>query len=88
MVKRSKNRKAKTASSEGGIIAAVTQDVELTVEEAEEAAKKVVRAAAAALSITTGQVSAEELALSRKRSRAGKKSAPSRPSKTKGTRKG
>jgi hypothetical protein len=52
MPKRSYKRNAETKG--GGIVAAVTQDIELTVEQAEEAAKKAAHAAAAALRIASG----------------------------------
>jgi len=81
MPKRSNKRGAETKSAAGGVVGAMTQDIELTVEEAEEAAKKVVRAAASALGIATGEVSDEVKALSRKRPVLAKPARPTRTSK-------
>ena len=83
MAKRSNKNGAKTGRNAGGIGSALTQDVELTVEEVEETAKKVVRAAASALSIATGEVSDEVLALSKKSSAPAKSGGSRRASKRK-----
>jgi hypothetical protein len=50
----------------GGIVGAITQDVELTIEQAEDAAKKAARKAAVTLGIADVEVSEEMRALSRK----------------------
>jgi hypothetical protein len=51
MQKRSKMQDADDETTAGGIVGAVTQDLELTVEQAEEAAKKAAHKAAVALGI-------------------------------------
>jgi hypothetical protein len=78
MPKRSKKSNKESDTSDGGILAAVTQDLELTVEQAEEAAKKAAHAAADALRIMTpgalpvpqpkskkGSITAKQIAQSR-----------------------
>jgi len=49
MAKRSSKRKPDVKHKASGVLAAATQDLELTVEQAEAVAEKTVRAAAAAL---------------------------------------
>lgn len=83
MPRRSSKHGADTRRKGGGIVGAMTQDVELTVEEVEETAKKVVRAAAAALSIATKEVSDEVKALSRKRPAPAKPAGPTQASRRK-----
>jgi hypothetical protein len=55
MAKRSKKGGADSNLRGGGIVGAVTQDIELTVEQAEEAAKKAAHKAAVALGIASDE---------------------------------
>jgi hypothetical protein len=86
MPKQSKKRAKESDKSDGGILAAVTQDLELTVEQAEEAAKRAAHAAADALKIVTpsdqpvllprskkGSITAKQIAQSRASNRSRRK---------------
>ncbi len=77
MPKRSKKRNADTKRTGGGIVAAVTQDFELTVEQAEEAAKKAAHAAAVALGLASGEAPAAKPS-SKERFGTAKQAAPTR----------
>ncbi len=86
MPKQSKKRGKESDTSDGGILAAVTQDLELTVEQAEEAAKRAAQAATEALKIVTpgnrlalqprskkGSITAKQIAQSRASNRSRRK---------------
>jgi len=66
MPKRSKKRGAETKSASGGIVDAMTQDIELTIEQAEDAAKKAAHKAAVTLGIADVNITEEMRALLRK----------------------
>jgi len=82
MPKDSKEPDTDKETSGGGIIGAVTQDIELTVEQAEEAAKKAAHAAAVALGIASDEGPAVPTS-SEDSSGTAEPRAPSEPSKSK-----
>jgi hypothetical protein len=79
MPKRSNKRDADTSETGGGVAAAVAQDLELTVEQAEEGVKKAAHAAAVALGLSSGENPAKpSKPSSNLRSAPTKQTAPSR----------
>jgi hypothetical protein len=81
MPKRSIKRNADSSQTGGGIASAVAQDLELTVEQAEEGVKKAAHAAAVALGLSSGEKPAKPSSM--KRSLTAKPTAPSRSLKRK-----
>jgi hypothetical protein len=78
MPKQSSKRGTQSRSTAGGIVGAMTQDLELTVEQAEEATKKAAHKAAIALGIASG--GAPVVPSSKKRSAPAKQITPLRSS--------